>query len=60
LFFGLENIFKLLRVDYVLSFQNGKSARSDFVIGIGGLFGGTSSANNNSSTMRGRSLQMSF
>jgi hypothetical protein len=60
LFFGLENIFKLLRVDYVLSFQNGKSARNDFVIGIGGLFGGTTSVNNNSSTMRGRSLQMSF
>lgn len=37
LFVGLENILKVLRVDFVAGFQNGKQGRTAIVIGSGGL-----------------------
>jgi hypothetical protein len=48
LFAGIENINKVLRIDYVTSYQNGKYLQSAFVFGMGGLFGD----NQNSSDKR--------
>jgi uncharacterized membrane protein len=42
-FVGLENIFKIFRLDFVSSFQNGKPARSSVVLGLGGMLGGSMS-----------------
>jgi hypothetical protein len=39
MFVGLENIFKILRVDFVSAYQNGKYFHSAFVVGAGGLLG---------------------
>lgn len=39
-FGGLENIFKLFRVDVVGSYLNGKNGQVAVRIGLGGLFGG--------------------
>ena len=40
LFFGLENIFKLFRIDYVMAFENGGRTQTSYVIfGFGGLLG---------------------
>ena len=42
LFFGLENILKIFRVDYVYGFENdGRRKRSAIIIGFGGLLGGS-------------------
>ena len=38
-FAGLENIFKILRVDVVAAFENGKHSRTAIRIGTGGLLG---------------------
>ena len=38
-FIGLENIFKIFRVDFVTAFNNGKYYRSSFVLGTGGFIG---------------------
>lgn len=40
IFGGLENIFKLFRVDVVGSYLNGKNGQVAVRIGLGGLFGG--------------------
>lgn len=40
-FGGLENIFKLLRVDVVGSYLNGKNGRLGVRLGFGGLLGGS-------------------
>jgi hypothetical protein len=42
-FVGLENIFKIFRLDFVSAFQNGKPARSSVVLGLGGMLGGSMS-----------------
>jgi hypothetical protein len=42
-FVGMENIFKIFRLDFVSSFQNGKPARSSVVLGLGGMLGGSMS-----------------
>ncbi len=39
-FGGLENIFKVLRVDVVVSYLNGKTGQAGVRLGIDGLFGG--------------------
>ncbi len=40
LFVGLENILKIFRVDYVMSFENGGTSKRSYVIfGFGGLLG---------------------
>jgi hypothetical protein len=40
LFFGLENIFKIFRIDYVMAFENGGRTQTSYVIfGFGGLLG---------------------
>lgn len=38
-FVGLENIFKIARVDFVAAYLNGKSAQTGIRIGFGGLLG---------------------
>jgi len=45
-FVGLENIFKLLRVDFVAAFENGKGATQGIRIGLGGIIGGNVKVNN--------------
>jgi hypothetical protein len=39
-FAGLENILKILRVDVVVSYDNGKLGHTGIRIGTGGLLGG--------------------
>jgi hypothetical protein len=38
-FVGLENIFKILRVDFVAAYENGKRGTTGVRIGLGGLIG---------------------
>jgi len=38
-FVGLENIFKILRVDFVVAYENGKQSTSGIRIGFGGIVG---------------------
>ena len=40
-FVGLENIFKVLRVDFIAGLQNGYKPNFDIKIGAGGLIGGS-------------------
>ena len=58
-FVGLENIFKIFRVDFVSGFQNGKYQNSSFVLGAGGLLGNGSNSNSES-TSSGRSFRIGF
>jgi hypothetical protein len=39
-FIGLENIFKILRVDFVTGFDKGKKSTTGIRIGFGGVIGG--------------------
>lgn len=41
LYVGIENIFKLFRVDFVSAYQKGKLVKSGFAIGTGGTLGGS-------------------
>ncbi len=42
LFFGLENILKIFRIDYVYGFENGGRTKASAIsIGFGGLLGGS-------------------
>ena len=46
-FGGLENIFKIIRLDLVGSYLNGHNGQVGIRIGFGGLIGGSITANNN-------------
>ena len=48
IFGGVENIFKLVRVDFVGSYLNGLNGQFGVRIGLGGLFGGLISLGNTS------------
>jgi hypothetical protein len=50
-FVGLENIFKIFRIDWVTSFQQGKYQGSSVVFGAGGLLG---------ASLTDRSVSLSF
>ncbi len=39
-FVGIENIFKIFRIDIVQAYENGNHAVTDYRIGLGGTFGG--------------------
>jgi hypothetical protein len=39
-FIGLENIFKILRVDFVAAYANGNKGLTGIRIGFGGVIGG--------------------
>ncbi|HMK02550.1 MAG TPA: DUF5686 family protein, partial [Ferruginibacter sp.] len=54
-FAGLENIFKLLRVDFVASYTNGKKGLAGIRIGTGGILGGSLRVNG-----RGRNSSISL
>ncbi len=41
IFAGLENIFKILRVDFVVAYANGKKGLTGIRIGTGGVIGGS-------------------
>ncbi len=58
-FVGLENIFKIFRLDFVTAFQNGKYQNASFVLGAGGLLGSGSGSNSESSS-NGRSISIGF
>ncbi|MGF2414592.1 MAG: DUF5686 family protein, partial [Ferruginibacter sp.] len=40
-FVGLENIFKILRVDFVAAYANGKQSTTGIRLGFGGIIGGS-------------------
>jgi hypothetical protein len=40
-FFGIENIFKLLRIDFVAAYQNGRKGLTGIRLGLGGIIGGS-------------------
>ncbi len=44
-FVGIENIFKILRVDFVAAYTNGKKGLTGIKFGAGGLLGGRASVN---------------
>jgi hypothetical protein len=58
-FVGLENIFKIFRLDFVTAFQNGKYQNASLVLGAGGLLGSGSDSNSESSSS-GRSISIGF
>ena len=59
LYVGLENIFKLMRVDFVSAYQNGRYVNSALVFGAGGvLSGGLNNRGNGLS--RKRSIGINF
>jgi hypothetical protein len=58
-FVGLENIFKIFRLDFVTAFQNGKYQNASLVLGAGGLLGSGSGSNSESSSS-GRSFSIGF
>jgi hypothetical protein len=59
-FVGLENIFKIFRLDFVTAFQNGKYQNASLVLGAGGLLGSGSGSNSESSSSSGRSISIGF
>ncbi len=52
-FAGLENIFKIFRVDFVAAYENGKQGKTGIRIGAGGILGGSVKVNrsDNSATV---------
>lgn len=54
-FAGIENIFKIFRVDWVTSYANGKPGLTGIRIGTGGIIGGSIST-----SARGRNVTVSF
>jgi hypothetical protein len=59
-FAGLENIFKVLRIDFVAAYENGKVGKTGIVIGAGGILGGGAKPEKKSSPSRGNSVTISF
>ena len=55
IFAGLENIFKILRVDLVTAYANGKRGLTGIRIGTGGIIGGSIRTNS-----RNRNVSFSF
>lgn len=58
-FVGLENIFKIFRVDLVGAYENGKTGKSGIRIGAGGLLGGSVSRDR-SASVRGNTISISL
>ena len=57
LFIGLENIFKIFRVDFVAGYENGKKGLTGVKIGVGGLIGASLQGG---SSRRGNSVTLSL
>ena len=62
IFAGLENIFKIFRLDIVGAYENGKRGLGGLRIGAGGLLGGSlnNAGKGGSASARGRSMTFSF
>ncbi len=58
-FAGLENIFKVFRLDVVYAYENGKRGLGGLRLGAGGLLGGSISSDANVNG-RGRTVNISF
>ncbi len=58
LFVGLENIFKVLRVDFVAGFENGRKGRTAIIIGSGGSL--SPKMPSASAKRRGNTMEISF
>lgn len=58
LFAGLENIFKIFRVDLVWGFENGKQGHTGIRIGTGGILGGGGVTVNQGTDARARSISL--
>ena len=56
-FIGIENIFKIIRLDYVVGYNNGKTGLNGFRLGLGGVIGGGIKMSN---TGRNRSVNISL
>ena len=54
---AIENIFKIIRLDYVVGYNNGKTGLSGFRLGLGGVIGGGIKMSN---TGRNRSVNISL
>ncbi len=60
-FAGIENIFKILRVDFITACENGKTPTFVVKIGTGGLIGNSINVNGSSSRRRGNNnVALSF
>lgn len=55
-FAGIENIFKLLRIDFVAAYNNGTKGTTGIRIGTGGILGGSLRVSNNRSRRASLSL----
>jgi hypothetical protein len=61
LFAGIENIFKIFRVDFVAAYENGNKGITGIRIGAGGLIGGSiKRATGSNNSLRGSSLNINF
>lgn len=59
-FVGLENIFKVFRLDWVVAVQDGKKGRTGIRLGYGGLLGGAVNQDGPEKGKRRRSVTLSF
>jgi hypothetical protein len=59
-FAGIENIFKIFRVDFVAGYSNGVKGLTGIRIGTGGVIGGGISTGGSGNGGRGRSLNISL
>ena len=59
-FVGLENIFKIFRLDWVVAFQDGKKGSTGVRLGYGGLLGGAIDQDGPDKGKRRRSVTLAF
>lgn len=59
-FFGVENIMKIIRVDLVAGFEDGRKPRAGIKIGTGGLFSGAFENAKSGAGRRGGSVNISL
>lgn len=60
IFIGLENIFKIFRLDFVAGYENGKKGITGFKLGAGGLLSGSLGSGGGGGKSRSRSNGVSI
>jgi hypothetical protein len=60
LFFGLENILKIFRIDFVAAYENGKMGHTGIRIGTGGLIGSNMNINGGTGNGSRGNVNVSF
>lgn len=60
IFVGIENLFKVFRVDFVAAFEDGHKGVTGIKIGGGGLLGGRFNRKSTPPSNRGRNMTISF